>query len=146
MKAIVMYASITGNNEEIAEFVQEELNNRGVETEIEDLFDGDEDAADDKDLIIVSPYTYDKGSIPSEMIDFFESLNDKDWTGKQYVVIGSGDRFYGKDFGAATDRFDEQMKKTGATELSGPFKIHTRIDDNDKAALRTLFDARLPKG
>lgn len=145
MKAIVMYASITGNNEEIAKFIQEDLNKRDIETEIEDLFDGDDNAADDKDLIIISPYTYDKGSIPSEMIDFYESLSDKKWTDKKYLVIGSGDKFYGKDFGVAADRFDEQMQKTGAKRLSEPVKIQTRIDGEDREKLRGLFDEILNK-
>ena len=143
MNAVVMYASITGNNEEIAEFIQSYLTKINIETEIVDLFDGDENSADDKDLIVISPYTYDKGSIPSEMIEFFESLKTKDWQGKKYIVIGSGDRFYGKDFGMAVDRFDEQMQKTKAERLADSLKIHTRIDDEDKADIQKIFDQTL---
>jgi flavodoxin short chain len=143
MKAIVMYASITGNNEEIANFVAEQLKQLNIETQIEDLFEGDYDAADEKDLAIIVPYTYDKGSIPSEMIDFFEDLGDKDWTGKKYWIVGSGDKFYGADFGKAIDRFEEQITKTGATEIAESLKIHTRLNDEDKKNIHEILTSTL---
>ncbi|MDR2661076.1 MAG: flavodoxin domain-containing protein [Lactobacillaceae bacterium] len=143
MKAIVMYASITGNNEEIAEFVQKELNSRGIDTDLEDLFDGDYQKASEKDLIIVSPYTYDKGSIPSEMIDFFEDLPNQNWENKKFIVIGSGDRFYGNDFGAAIDKFDQQLEKTGAQHLTESIKIHTRINQEDKEFIINILNKTL---
>lgn len=140
MKAIVMYASITGNNLEIAEYIVKHLKEKGIDATIDDMFFGDTSDASTADIVVIVPYTYDKGSIPSEMIDLYDDLATADWSDKKYAVIGSGDRFYGKDFGKAIDSFSEQIKKTGATQIGDTLKIHTRLDDEDKKNIDAIFE------
>ncbi|EJE97423.1 flavodoxin [Liquorilactobacillus mali] len=138
-KAKVVFASITGNNEDIADIVTEKLEEKGVTVDIEEISQCDPSDFEDVDLCIVVPYTYDEGALPDEGIDFFEDLNDLDLTGKVYGVAGSGDTFYGEYYCVAVDKFEEAFENTGATKGTNSVKINLAPDTDEALQQLDVF-------
>lgn len=128
--AKIVYASMTGNTEEIADIVAEALENLGVEVEINECTQVDASDFEDADLCIVATYTYDEGQLPDEIMDFYDDLGELDLTGKVFGVCGSGDTFY--DFYCkAIDDFEETFLKTGATKGAKNVKVDLAAEEED---------------
>ncbi|MCW0952590.1 flavodoxin domain-containing protein [Weissella ceti] len=140
MKARVMFATITGNNEAVANIIVTQFQNAGIETTKEDLSLVDAMTINpaETEFLVVVPYTFDLGSLPEEALDFYEDLPDLDFTGLYYAVAGSGDDFYGDDFGTAVDDFETQLALTNATRGADSVKINLNPDANDEVALTKM--------
>lgn len=95
MNAHVVYATITGNNEDIADIISDQLKKHDIEVIETEISQTDAAELQDADICVVCPYTYDEGSLPEEGMDFYDDLQNLDLTGKIYGVAGSGDVFYG---------------------------------------------------
>lgn len=129
--AKVVYASMTGNNEEIAEIVEEALESLNVDVETTEISQADPADFEDSDICIVCSYTYgDDGDLPDEAVDFYEDLKDIDLTGKVYGVCGSGDTFY-DDFCKVVDDFAAVFEQTGATKGSDVVKVDLSVEAED---------------
>lgn len=129
--AKIVYASMTGNNEEIAEIVEEALENLNVSVETTEISQADPTDFEDSDICIVCSYTYgDDGDLPDEAVDFYEDLKDIDLTGKVYGVCGSGDTFY-DDFCKVVDDFAAVFEQTGATKGSDVVKVDLSAEAED---------------
>ncbi len=136
--AHVVYATITGNNEDIADIVTEYFENNGVDVKETEISQTDPSVFEDVDICVVCPYTYDEGALPEEGMDFFDDLSDLDLKGKVYGVAGSGDTFYEEYYNTSVDKFDEAFKKTGATKGSEDVKINLEPDEDDITKLDAL--------
>jgi Flavodoxins len=77
-KVLLAYTSMSGRNEQIADHIEDYLNNNGVEVEKEQLVDADAYSATDYDGLIVVTYTYGDGQVPDEAQDFYEDIEDVD--------------------------------------------------------------------
>ncbi|AEN99451.1 flavodoxin [Lactobacillus sanfranciscensis] len=145
MKAHVVYATITGNNEDIADIVTEGLEDLGMDVEETEISQTEAEELTDTDLIVICPYTYDEGNLPEEGMDFFEDLGDLDLTGKVFGVAGSGDVFYEEFYNLAVDKFAKKLLAAGATQGAENVKINLDPDENDIKTLdqfsQKLFDA-----
>jgi len=129
--AKVVYASMTGNNEEIAEIVEEALESLNVDVETTEISQADPADFEDSDICIVCSFTYgDDGDLPDEAVDFYEDLKDIDLTGKVYGVCGSGDTFY-DDFCKVVDDFAAVFEQTGATKGSDVVKVDLSAEAED---------------
>ncbi|MHB9289453.1 flavodoxin [Latilactobacillus curvatus] len=129
--AKVVYASMTGNNEEIAEIVEEAFESLNVDVETTEISQADPADFEDSDICIVCSYTYgDDGDLPDEAVDFYEDLKDIDLTGKVYGVCGSGDTFY-DDFCKVVDDFAAVFEQTGATKGSDVVKVDLSAEAED---------------
>lgn len=135
--AKIVYASLTGNTEEIADIVAEALESHDVEVEVNECTQVD--AADflDADICIVASYTYDDFLLPDEIIDFHEELLDLDLTGKVYGVVGSGDTFY-PYFCQVVDQFDKAFASVGATKGAQSVKVELAPEEQDIVALQSF--------
>lgn len=129
--AKVVFATITGNNEDIADIIAQTLEENGMDVEVEDISQADPADFEEVDLCVVCPYTYDEGSLPDEGIDFYEELADVDLTGKVYGVAGSGDTFYGEYFGLAVDKFGQALANAGAKQGAPNVKINLAPDSDE---------------
>ncbi len=129
--AKVVYASMTGNNEEIAEIVEEALESLNVDVETTEISQADPADFEDSDICIVCSYTYgDDGDLPDEAVDFYEDLKEMDLTGKVYGVCGSGDTFY-DEFCKVVDDFAGVFEQTGATKGSDVVKVDLAPEAED---------------
>ena len=114
--AKVIFATITGNNEDVADIITEKFEKLGVDVAKEEISQADATEFNDVDICVVVPYTYDEGALPEEGLDFYEDLQDLDLTGKIYGCAGSGDTFYDDDYCKAVTDFSQAFKKAGATQ------------------------------
>ena len=132
MNIKLVYASLTGNTEMLSDLIIEKFEEeKGLEIEklfIEDMVDFD--FLDDADAFIIATYTYGEGDLPEEMEEFFEALGEKDFSGKTYGVIGTGDTVY-EQFCVCVDQFDDQIAKTGATNPTQNLKIEIEADSDE---------------
>ena len=130
-KALVVYATITVNNEDVADIITDALEDQGVEVNEVEMTMADPSEFNDVDICVICPYTYDEGALPEEGLDFYEDLQEEDLTGKVYGVAGSGDTFYGDDFCVAVDKFGEALAKTGATKGAENIHVNLAPDEED---------------
>ena len=132
MNIKLVYASLTGNTEMLSDLIIEKFEEeKGIEIEklfIEDMVDFD--FLDDADAFIVATYTYGEGELPEEMEEFFEALSEKDFSGKIYGVIGTGDTVY-EQYCFCVDQFNEQIAQTGATNPTQNLKIEIEADTDE---------------
>ena len=128
----IVYATITGNNEEVAGVIADAFEDLGADVTMTEISQTDVSAFTASDICIVCPYTYDDGALPEEGLDFYDDLATVDLSGKIFGVAGSGDTFYGEFFCTAVEKFDEALAATGAQRGSAPVKINL-APDNDEA-------------
>ena len=124
--AKIVFASMTGNTEEIADIVADKLKELGLEVDIDECTMVDAEEFLEADIAIVASYTYGDGELPDEIIDFYEDLASLDLTGKVYGVVGSGDTFY-DEFCKAVDDFDRAFAATGAENV----KVDLSAEEED---------------
>lgn len=115
--AKIVFASMTGNTEEIADIVADKFRDLGVEVDVDECTTVDAEDFLDADIAVVATYTYGDGELPDEIQDFYEDLAGLDLKGKLYGVVGSGDTFY-DEFCKAVDDFDRCFAATGAEKGS----------------------------
>ena len=132
MNIKLVYASLTGNTEMLSDLIIEKFEEeKGLEIEklfIEDMVDFD--FLDDADAFIIATYTYGEGDLPEEMEEFFEALGEKNFSGKTYGVIGTGDTVY-EQFCVCVDQFNDQIAKTGAINPTQNLKIEIEADTDE---------------
>jgi flavodoxin short chain len=137
--AKIVYATMTGNTQKIAETFQAALEKAGATVEIADVNDTSADDFKNYDLAVVATYTYGQGELPDDIQDFYEDLKDVDLTGKAYVVLGSGDTSYDDMFCKAADDFDAVLTEAGAKKAAPVYKIE--FDEYDEAKLDEIAKA-----
>ena len=138
LTAHVVYATMTGNNEEVANIVCDSLTNLNVKVIESEISQTDVTEFAKADILVVCAYTYDEGAMPEEGLDFYDDLQETDLTGNVYGVAGSGDKFYGEYFNTTVDHFDEAFKKAGATSGAEKVKIDLEPYEEDIERLNTF--------
>ena len=76
--AHVVYATITGNNEDVADIITEQFEDLGIDVTETEISQTDVTVFSDVDICVICPYTYDEGALPEEGMDFFEDLQELD--------------------------------------------------------------------
>ncbi|SFE48958.1 flavodoxin I [Lentibacillus persicus] len=111
---LLAYVSMTGNTEAIAEIMKEtvEVHGHNVVTKTFEMEIIDIDELPGYDGILAGTYSWDDGTLPFEVEDFYEDLEEANITGMPVGVFGSGESFYPTFGGAANllgDRFEERQ-------------------------------------
>lgn len=131
--AQIVYASMTGNTQEIAEIVEEALSDLGVDTQITEMTQAVASDFEQADICVIAAYTFSDGGpglLPEEADSFIDELQELDLSGKVYGVCGSGDTFY-DDFATAVDMFDTAFAKTGAKRGADNIKVDLAAEADD---------------
>lgn len=134
----IVYASMTGNTEEISEILESTIEEAGFEVEREECSEVDVDFFDDADACVIATYTYGDGELPFEFEDFFDELEDKDLSGKIFGVVGSGDKEYGDLYCKSAYDFVEVFEKTGAEKAAVTVEIENNAEEEDIEALKNF--------
>jgi flavodoxin short chain len=129
--AKVVFATITGNNEDCADIITEALEDLGVEVDETEISQTDASELLNYDINVIVPYTYDEGALPEEGMDFFDDLSELDLTGKIYGVAGSGDTFYNEFYCLAVDKFSEALTQAHATKGTPDLKINLAPESSE---------------
>ena len=143
--AKVIFATITGNNEDVADIITEKFEKLGVDVAKEEISQADATEFNDVDICVVVPYTYDEGALPEEGLDFYEDLQDLDLTGKIYGCAGSGDTFYDDDYCRAVTDFSNALKKAGATQGAKDVFVNLAPEADDVKALDAFTEQLVDK-
>lgn len=135
----IVYASMTGNTEEIADIVGNKLEELGHTVDVDECTTVDASDFEEADAAIVATYTYGDGELPDEIVDFYEDLADLDLSGKFYGVVGSGDTFYDY-FCKSVDEFEDQFALTGAEKAADSVKVDLAAEDEDIEKLEAFAE------
>ena len=118
MKAQIVFASMTGNDEDMAEILEESLQDAGFDVENIDVSFADASSYLDADLCVMITYTYGEGVMTDELKDFYDQLITLDLSGKKFAVMGSGDKTYKDHYCENVDDFEKAFIKCGAIEAA----------------------------
>lgn len=129
MKARIVYASMTGNDADMAEILEEDLQDYGFEVETSEASFTDASDYLENDLCIFITYTYGEGKMTDDVADFYDQLKDLDLSGKYFAVMGSGDKMYADHFCENVFDFEKMFKKIGAKEITKAVTIENAPDD-----------------
>lgn len=136
-KIIVVYASMTGNTEEMAAAITEGAKEAGAMVVTKEAFDANASELQDYDGIIVGAYTWGDGELPDEFLDFYEELDSLDLSGKKAAVFGSGDTSY-PIYCGAVDIIEAKLKELGAEIVCECIKFEYDPSASEKEKGRML--------
>lgn len=130
-RILILYASSTGNTEEIACLLEESLDREKFEVVLKNLEMEEMDANEllEYDGILFGTYTYDDGDLPFETEVFSDRLETLDLSGKVIGLFGSGDTAYSL-FCQAVDEMKEAFRQTRADIIERTVKID--LDPNER--------------
>lgn len=139
IQVLILYASSTGNTEEIADLIEKYLDPTVCETTMENIEMGDMDPQRllQYDGILFGTYTYDDGDLPFETDIFCDTLRTVDLTGKVVGVFGSGDTAY-DEFCAAVDLMKAEFKQQNARVIQHSVKVDLSPDEEDLQSIKKL--------
>lgn len=142
--AKIIYGSLTGNTEEIADIVCQSLEDLAVEVEIDECTQVGADHFADCDICVVAAYTYDEGTIPDELMDIYEDIQELDLSGKVFGVCGSGDTFY-QHYAEAVDKFEAVFSASGAVKGADSVKVDLAAEADDIERLKEFAQKLVAK-
>lgn len=130
---LILYASSTGNTEEIAELLEQHLDPKLYAVSLENIEMGELDPQLllQYDGILFGTYTYDDGDLPFETDIFCDTLRTIDLTGKVVGVFGSGDTAY-DGFCSAVDLMKAEFKKQNAQVIQHSVKVDLAPDEEEE--------------
>jgi flavodoxin I len=121
-KILIAYASMTGNTEMMAESIADGIRVTIENVLVKDIIEIDVDDLLTYDGIILGAYTWISGSLPDELLDFYDDMESLDLSDKKAAVFGSGDTMY-ESFGAAVDILENRLRTCGADIIQQGLKI-----------------------
>lgn len=134
-KIIVVFASMTGNTEEMADAIAEGLKEAGIEPVVKNVIDTNAEEITHYDGIILGSYTWGDGDLADDFLDFYDEMDDIQLDGKKAAVFGSCDSSY-SEYGAAVDTLITKLKELGAEVTLEGLKIELSPSNDDKALCR----------
>ncbi|MFD0589526.1 flavodoxin [Paenibacillus sp. GCM10027627] len=130
-KVIVLYTSLTGNTEEMAEAIAEGAREAGAETVCKEAFDAKPEELLKYDGIIIGAYTWGDGELPDEFLDFYAEMDDISLSGKKAAVFGSGDTSY-PIYCGAVDIIEAKLRELGAEISCESLKFEYNASNEEK--------------
>lgn len=139
-RAVVLYASMFGATEVVAEQVADELAARlGAPVGSRDITWFDPADLVDYDLIVIGSSTWNVGQLPSDMSVKLPQLADLDLVGKRVALFGTGDQLgYPDTYLDAVGIIAEELAGTGAVLIGA-----TDVRDYSFTGSLALSDGRL---
>lgn len=130
-KIVIVYASWTGNTEQVANILTGYFEKENQEVHIHECQQVNADIFLSADICVVATYTFgSEGDLPDEIYDFNEDLGRLDLTGKVFGVLGTGEAMYGY-FCKAVDDFNSQFLSVGAVQGADVVKVELSANRQD---------------
>ncbi len=144
MSTLLVYASMTGNTEEMAEAVAEGVKSTDESLTMKEVMDAYASEMADYDGILLGAYTWGDGELPDEFLDFFEEMDDVDLTGKKAAVFGSCDSSYAQ-YGAAVDILIDKLRERGCEVILDGLKVELTPKSDEKEQCRQFGSSFIGK-
>lgn len=135
VKILVVYASLTGNTEEIAELIGEGIRGSGGEAVLKAVDDSNAWDLSSYEGVLLGAYTWGDGELPDEFLDFYEEMDAVDLSGMKAAVFGSGDTGYAIYCGAV-DLLEQKLTERGAELTQPALKIEYGPTPSEKEECR----------
>jgi flavodoxin I len=132
---IVVYSSLSGNTEDIADLIAEGIKSTGHEVTVKDAMDCNASILTEYDAFCLGAYTWGDGELPDEFLDFFEEMDELDLTGLCAATFGSGDTTY-EQFCASVDILGNKIIERGGTITQPGLKIEYSPTGDDREKCR----------
>lgn len=140
-KILLLYASMSGNTEEIANLVAEGLRESGIDPTIKDIMSAPSaHEMLEYDGVIIGSYTWGDGELPDDFLDFYEEMGGIDLSGKKAAVFGSGDHAY-LEFCAAVEILEKKLVECNAQLVQEGLRIEMSPTNAEKPICKE-FGAR----
>lgn len=134
-KLAIVYASVTGNTEQLAEMLQEAALKHGLRTELYRVEEFPLSELSSCDGVLIGTYTWGSGEIPEEMHDLYQAIERLDSRQLQTAVFGTGDSFFA-EFCGAVDRFRDML--FAKTRLVATLKVELMPQPSDRSRCEKL--------
>ena len=118
-KLTIIYATETGNSQDLAERTQEKAEELGFEVEIFNAADYDANDLSSVESLVFFGSTWGEGEPPESAWDFHDALtegDDIDCSNLKYAVVGLGDQEY-EQFCEFGKRVDAALEKHGGKRI-----------------------------
>ncbi|WP_173108286.1 flavodoxin [Bacillus sp. KH172YL63] len=127
----MIYASMSGNTEEMATAIENGIRETGAEIDVMDVNDCPDPAVlENYAGILLGAYTWGDGELPYEFEEFYDDMDKVDLAAKAAASFGSCDSFYPK-YGAAVDLLNEKLTERGARLIHEGLKVELTPEDDD---------------
>ncbi|MCY7884703.1 flavodoxin [Bacillus spizizenii] len=134
-KILLVYATMSGNTEAMADLIEKGLQEAEVEAYRFEAMDIDNaQLFNDYDHIIMGTYTWGDGDLPDEFLDLAEDMDEIDFSGKTCAVFGSGDTAY-EFFCGAVDTLEAKIKERGGEIVLPSVKIENNPEGEEEEEL-----------
>ncbi|MCS7459271.1 flavodoxin [Paenibacillus doosanensis] len=130
-KIIMVFASMTGNTEDMADAIAEGVQEAGAELDQKNVIDVNAGVLEEYEGILLGAYTWGDGDLPDEFLDFYEEMDDLDLSGKKAAVFGSCDSSY-SEYGAAVDTLIAKLQERGAEVVLDGLKVELSPSQDEK--------------
>jgi flavodoxin I len=130
-EVLIVFASETGNTEEMAQKIAEGIKRAGIEPVVKDVVQLSASEFASYDGIMFGSFTDGMGDLPYSVEDFLDSLNENDLKGKAAACFGSGDSSYGL-FAAAVDTIQGALARCGAEIIEENFKVELSMTKEER--------------
>jgi flavodoxin I len=94
LKALIAYLTYSGNTQEVARLIANELQAKGIDTAVHRIGIDPPVNPSSYDVIFIGTFTWDRGSTPEEVKDFILEVGYKP---NNVAVFGTGDTQFGGD-------------------------------------------------
>lgn len=138
----IVYASVTGNTEAVAQILQEICAAKSLEVEVWPINDLPIPELSRYDAVLVGTYTWGSGEIPKEMQELFQAFENLERKELVTAVFGTGDSFFA-EFCGAVDGFRDMLYVH--TDLAATLKIELMPQEKDFVRCEKLIDSVLNK-
>ncbi|WP_028563079.1 flavodoxin [Paenibacillus pinihumi] len=128
---IVVFASMSGNTEEMADAITAGIREAGIEPVVKEVMDTNASELEAYDGIILGAYTWGDGELPDEFLDFYEEMDEINLEERKIAVFGSGDSSY-PIFGAAVDILSAKLEERGGKKVLDGLKIELNPSADEK--------------
>lgn len=141
---LLLYGSLTGNTQAVAEKIQSLCHEKGKEIDIKNIADADAaDLTDAHTFLVLASSTWDDGHLQADWADFMERIANVpiDLSGKKIAIFGCGDSNYSIFCGAVDILEQEFVSKRGGQKVLETLKIDGFPDmEENQSAVRNWTD------
>jgi flavodoxin I len=134
-KFAIIYASLTGNTEEIAELIADGIRETGAEVDIRSVENSNAEQLLQYRGYLLGAYTWGDGELPDEFIDFCDEMDEINLRGSKAAVFGSGDSGFDIYCGAV-DYLEDKLRECGAIMLQESLKVEYGPNTDEKVLCR----------
>ncbi|MBV6622584.1 MAG: flavodoxin FldA [Rivularia sp. (in: Bacteria)] len=112
-KVGLFFGTQTGNTQTEAEIIQKELGGESV-VDLEEIYQAEPSDFDEYENIIIGCPTWNIGELQSDWEEFFDQLDNIDFSGKKVAYYGAGDQVgYPDSFQDAMGILEEKISERG---------------------------------